>query len=384
MRIPLAWLNLLHSKMRTALAVAGVAFAVILIFMQLGFLGSAQQSATLFFDALDFDLLVRSHNYLHLIASRTFPRDRLQEAESIAGVQSASPVYLVSDFWRNPHDGSKRVLLVIGVDPNGPVFRIDDIQRKLALLSMPEFVLIDTKSRREFGPQDDRRFGDADVGADAELAQQHVRIVGHFTLGTGFVADGDVLTNIRGFQRIRPQLAPEQVSLGLVKLLPAADPEQVAAALRAYLPDDVEVLTRADVLGGEVRHWVWETSIGLIFQLGVIVALVVGTAIVYQVLSSDVANHLPEYATLKAMGYSGRYLASVVLQQAVVLAVMGFLPGLAISAILYSLTRFAARIPIDMTFGRVVFVLGLAVVMCTISGLGALRKVRSADPADLF
>ena len=169
-----------------------------------------------------------------------------------------------------------------------------------------------------------------------------------------------------------------------MKLRPGADPDAVAAALRDYLPDDVEVLTRADVLGREVRHWVWETSIGLIFQLGVVVALVVGTAIVYQVLSSDVANHLPEYATLKAMGYSGNYLASVVLQQAVVLAVLGFVPGLAISAALYALTRAAARIPIDMTLARVLFVLGLAVAMCTISGLGALRKVRSADPADLF
>jgi putative ABC transport system permease protein len=249
---------------------------------------------------------------------------------------------------------------------------------------MPEFVLIDTKSRREFGPQDGQRFGDADVGADAELAQQQVRIVGHFTLGTGFVADGAVLTSVRGFQRIPLQQAPEQVSLGLVKLQPGADAEQVAAALRNYLPDDVEVLTRADALGGEVRHWVWETSIGLIFQLGVVVALVVGTAIVYQVLSSDVANHLPEYATLKAMGYGSGYLASVVLQQAVALAVMGFLPGLAIAAALYGLTRMTARIPIDMTVARVVFVLALAVMMCTISGLGALRKVRSADPADLF
>ncbi|MBU4399689.1 MAG: FtsX-like permease family protein, partial [Planctomycetes bacterium] len=122
----------------------------------------------------------------------------------------------------------------------------------------------------------------------------------------------------------------------------------------------------------------------LIFQLGVVVALVVGTAIVYQVLSSDVANHLPEYATLKAIGYGGGYLAGVVLQQAAMLAVLGFLPGLAISAVLYWLTRAMARVPIEMTVGRVFFVFGLSVLMCTISGLGALRKVRSADPADLF
>ena len=384
MRIPLAWLNLVHGKTRTALAVAGVAFAVVLIFMQLGFLGSAEQSATLVFDSLDFDVLLRSRHYLHLIASRTFPRDRLDQAESVPGVARATPMYLVSDFWRNPHDGSKRAMLIIGVRPGDPVFRVQEVQRKLSMLTVPEFVLVDCKSRQEFGPQDRRRFCDADIGTETELAGQRVRIIEHFTLGMGFVADGAVLTSVRGFQRFRPRQAPDNVSFGLLKLEPGVDPDQVAAVLEAYLPDDVEAVTRADVLGREVRHWVWETSIGLIFQLGVVVALVVGTAIVYQVLSSDVTNHLPEYATLKAMGYSGNYLASVVLQQAVVLAVLGFLPGLAVSVGLYALTRAAARIPIDMTTNRVLFVLALAVVMCTISGLGALRKVRSADPADLF
>jgi putative ABC transport system permease protein len=384
MRIPLAWLNLLHSKMRTALAISGVGFAVVLIFMQLGFLGSAEQSATLVFEALDFDLLVRSRHYLHLVTSRTFPRERLDQAVSVTGVDRATPVYLGLNYWRNPHNGSQRAMLLFGVDPAEPAFRVADIQSKLALLSVPEYVLVDEKSRREFGPADGRRFGDADVGAEAELSQQRVRIVGYFSLGMGFVADGAGISSIRGFQRLRPGQTADEVSLGLVKLQSGADPNAVAAALRNHLPEDVEVLTRADVLGGEVRHWVWETSIGLIFQLGVVVALIVGTAIVYQVLSSDVANHLPEYATLKAMGYSGNYLAAVVLQQAVALAVLGFVPGLGVAAALYALTRATARIPIDLTASRVLFVLALAIVMCTISGLGALRKVRSADPADLF
>jgi putative ABC transport system permease protein len=264
------------------------------------------------------------------------------------------------------------------------VFLVDEIQSQLDLLKVPEFVLVDRKSRREFGPANQRRFSDADIGVETELSQQRVRIVGHFSLGTGFVADGAVLINTDGFRRIRPQQVPNDVSLGLVKLEPGADPEAIASQLRNALPEDVEVVTRADVCSREIRHWVWNTSIGLIFQVGVLVALVVGTAIVYQVLSSDVTNHLPEYATLKAIGYSGNYLASVVLQQAMVLAVLGFLPGLAVSLTLYTITRAAARIPIDMPLGRVVFVLALAVVMCTVSGLGALRKVRSADPADLF
>lgn len=384
MRLPLAWLNLIHNKTRTALAVAGVAFAVILIFMQLGFLGSAEQSATLVFDAFDFDVLLRSRHYLHLVASRTFPRERLDQAESLADVVEATPVYLGLSYWRHPQSGDQRAMLMLGVSPTDPVFRNEQIQQKLSLLTVPEFILVDQKSRHEFGPTDGRRFGDSDIGMEAEISQQRVRIVGHFSLGMGFVADGAAIICVRGFQRVRPGQAPNDVSLGLLKLRPGADPETTAAALRKLLPGDVEVLTRNDVLNGEVRHWVWETSIGLIFQLGVIVALIVGTAIVYQVLSSDVANHLPEYATLKAMGYTGNYLASVVLQQAIALAVFGFVPGFIVADVLYVVTRTAARIPIEMTTTRACFVLALALMMCTISGLGALRKVRSADPADLF
>jgi putative ABC transport system permease protein len=384
MRIPLAWLNLVHNKTRTALAVAGVGFAVVLIFMQLGFLGSAEQSAKLVFDALDFDVLIRSRHYQHLVASWTFPRERLDQAGAMPEIEHVAPVYLGLNYWRNPRDWSDRGLMLFGVDPADPIFRVKDIQQKLALLTVPEFVLVDAKSRREFGPRDDRHFGDADVGVETDLAWKRVRIVGWFSLGMGFVSDGAALTSIRGFERLNPRQAPKEVSLGLVKLRPGADPDVAAAALRQRLPNDVEVLTRADVLGREVRHWVHETSIGLIFQLGVIVAMFVGTAIVYQVLSSDVTNHLPEYATLKAMGYSGNYLASIVLQQAAVLAILGFLPGWFVAAGLYLLTRVTARIPIDLTVGRVLFVLVLSLTMCMISGLGALRKVRTADPADLF
>jgi putative ABC transport system permease protein len=357
---------------------------VILIFMQLGFLGAAEYSARMVFDAFDFDILIRSCHYQHLIASWTFPRERMEEARAVAGVERVTPVYVGLSYWRNPLNGSERGMFLIGVNPSDHVFRIADIQDKLAMLTVPESVLIDQKSREQFGPQDGRRFGVADIGVEAELLHQRVRIAECFSLGMGFVADGAALTSVRGFQRIRRGQAPDNVSLALVKVRPGVNVDEVAAALRDSLPGDVEVITRDAVLAREVRHWVWETSIGLIFQLGVAVAMVVGVAIVYQVLSSDVTNHLPEYATLKAMGYGGGYLATVVLQQAVVLAILGFLPGWIISAGLYKMTQAAARLPMNLPLSRILFVLGLTVAMCTISGLGALRKVRTADPADLF
>jgi len=384
MKTPLAWLNLTHNKLRTFVAGAGVTFAVVLVFMQLGFLGSVRATASMIYDALDFDLVIRSRRYLNLADTQSFPRSRLYQAVSVPEVRRATALHVGLNQWRNPNDGTKRRILVLGVTPGDPVFRVKEIQQKTELLHASEFVLIDRCSRDDFGPADGRKFGDADIGTQSEIGRQKVRIVGHFELGSGFAADGAVLIADRGFRRIQGRRGVDRVSLGLVKLKDGVDVEAAAGRLRDALPKDVEVLTREGMIRFERDIWLNEMSIGVIFRLGVIVAMVVGTAIVYQVLSSDVTKHLAEYATLKAIGYGGDFLSSLVLQQAIVLAVMGFLPGLAISVVLYRVTAQVANIPIAMNAGRVVLVLGLSVAMCTMSGLGALRKVRSSDPADLF
>jgi putative ABC transport system permease protein len=384
MRTPLAWLNLAHFKMRTLAALAGVAFSVVLIFMQLGFLGSVETTATLLYDAVEFDLLIRSPQYLHMAAAGGFPRQRLYQAASMPGLRSVRPMWVGTSRWRNLKTGQSRRILTLGLSPEEDVFTLDELREKAALLVAPEFVLIDRRSRHEFGPNNGKSFGDADVGTYGELGGQRVEIVGHYALGVGFAADGSVVLNERGFRRITEGMPADHVSMGLIRLADGADPREVAARLDGILPDDAEVLTRDQVEERELKHWVRETSVGVIFQLGVVVALIVGTAIVYQVLSSDVTNHLAEYATLKAMGYSNAFVAAVVLRQAVALALLGFVPGFLFSEVLYEFTAAAASIPIAMTQRRIAAVLVLAVGMCTISGLGAVRKLRSADPADLF
>jgi putative ABC transport system permease protein len=211
-----------------------------------------------------------------------------------------------------------------------------------------------------------------------------VAVVGEFAMGTGFGADGDVVTSDQTYQALFPQMSLEQVSLGLLRIKPGFDAAAIAQKLRQQLPPDVNVWTRDEIEQSERQHWVIRTSVGVIFALGVIVGFIVGTAIVYQVLSSDIANHQAEYATLKAMGYSAGYLASIVLQQALILAVVGFIPGWAISLGLYMLTEESAHIPMRM--GRVLplFIFVLSVTMCAMSGVASLRKVNRADPADLF
>ena len=126
------------------------------------------------------------------------------------------------------------------------------------------------------------------------------------------------------------------------------------------------------------------TPIGFIFRLGVAMGFIVGVILVYQVLSTDVNSHLQEYATFRAMGYTQRYLLGIVLEEAIILAVLGFIPGVAISSILYHLTRQATSLPIYLTVARAMGILITTIFMCLISGAIATRKLQSADPADIF
>lgn len=391
MKTFLAWRNLVHNRVRTLVAVAGVTFAVVLIFMQLGFFGAVETSATVVYSALDFDLCIRSKDYLHFADSRFFPAARLKQAEGVAGVKTVSPFYVGRRLWRNPQpkNGEEHAVMVIGCRPRDTIFLREDIQQKVRqLLVQEDVVLIDSLTRPEFGPRNGRRFGDEDIGVETEVMHRKVRLVGHFRLGTGFASNGAVLTTDRGYVRVSPGQSLNNVCLGLIKVDGGVDPTEVAARVRATLPGgrngDVEILTRAEMLEFERNRWVGRTSFGLIFQLGVGVALFVGTAIVYQVLSADVASLMPEYATLKAMGYANTYLMKVILQQAVMLSLLGFLPGWGLAQLLYYVTSEGAGIPIQMTRHTLLLVLFLSVAMCALSGLGAARKTFDADPAELF
>lgn len=376
MKTPLAWRNLIHDKARNAVAVVGVGFAVLLILMQLGFYGAVLQTATTIQDHLAFDLLLCSRDYLYITRPGMFDDVRLHQARGVEGVEAVRPVDMTFAAWRNEATGRRRAMLVLSIDPHDPAVRVGEPSAPLSDLSRPDTVMIDRQSRPEFGSQA--------TGVHTELGTVEVTIAGQFTLGTGFGADGAVLAGERSFARIAPHFPPRSTSLGLLQLAQGYDPDAVAAQLRQRLPADVQVFTRPEINARERRHWVVKTSVGIIFGLGVAMALIVGMAIVYQVLSSIIARRLREYATLKALGYPARYLSRVVLLQAVALAVAGYLPGLILAWQLYAITRRAAHIPMSLGWAQAVSVLLLAVTMCAVAGLISLRKVLRADPAELF
>jgi putative ABC transport system permease protein len=375
MRTPLAVLNLLHDKGRTATAVAGTSFAVILVLMQLGFFTSVLKTARIVYDGLDFDVVLTSIKYRQMLKTGFFDRRRLVEARRLPEVADVVPASLALQLYRNPETGIKRSILVLGVDPRRSYVNVIQPEQ-LRDVMQTDRVLMDVLSRPEYGP----RY----PGLKSQIGDNTVEIVGLFELGCGFGADGTVVTSESNFTRYFPQRTPEQISLGLVHLQEGADREAAAARLREIMPPDIVVKTREQFILDEEYYWVVKTSVGVIFGLGVAVAVLVGIAIVYQVLSADIAKRMPEYATLKAMGYPAGYLTNVILTQSAIIGVVGFIPGWLISWILYRVTQAQAHIPMNMGVLMPTAVFITSVLMCCAAGLASLRKVHTAAPADLF
>ena len=381
-RVPLAWLQLAQEKLRLLVAIAGVAFAVVLVSMQLGFRTAMYESAVRYHERLQYDLVMINRKTPFIGFPRSFSRRRLIQCLGAAEVDSVSPLYVEQAFWRNPWEHNARNILVVGFDPSRDVLDLPGVRHNLEALKFPEAMLFDAASRPEFGPVAARVRERGSV--DAEVNHRRVKVVALFQLGTSFGIDGSLVTSDLNFQRLFPDRPPGLVDVGLIRVREGADPEQVRRKLEAALERDVLILTREGFVARELRYWGSTTPIGYVFGFGALMGLLVGGVVVYQILFADVSEHLGEYATLKAMGYTNRALSRLVLEEAAILATLGFAPGLLVALLLYRVTAEATRLPLAMTPERALAVLFLTLAMCGIAALVALRKIRSADPAEIF
>ncbi|MBP1686905.1 MAG: DevC-like transporter permease protein [Deltaproteobacteria bacterium] len=380
--IPLAWLQLTRERARLLAAASGVAFAVLLVFMQLGIRDALYDSAVRLHRALTADIVLIHPQSSYLVMMKPFSHRRLYQASGFEGVESVSPLYATTALWKNPVNGGTRIVFILGFDPSDRVLSLPEVNRQRAKLRVPDVLLFDEDSRPEYGPiAAEVRAGKA-VATD--VGYRHTKVAGLFKLGTSFGIDGTVITSAANFLRLVPQRPKGLIDLGLIRLRPGTDANVVRNVLAANLPADVEVLTQAGFVHREISYWAKSTPIGFSTTFGAVMGMVVGLVIVYQILFADISDHLAEYATLKAIGYTNRYLFGLVLQEATILAVLGFIPGWALSAWLYRLTENATRLPMQMTIGLVGTVLVLTIAMCALSGAIALRKVSSADPAEVF
>ncbi|APW60014.1 FtsX-like permease family protein [Paludisphaera borealis] len=407
---PLALRNVSQGGRKSLAAISGAAFSLTMVLLQLGFLQAVRITATNNFDQLDFDVVLLSSRYEQFYAPGFLPLERLRQARNVDSVVSATPLYASFGLWRCPPyplDPSssaadsesrpgpvsrwlagarihrplqRRELFVMGFGLDHPPFRppiLGSIESARPLLRLRDRVLMNELSHPDFGWPLRDQYKDWELGAKA------VTIVGGFRMLRGFAADATVLCSDLNFVRLCDYGSTETTNFGLLKVRPGAV-DATVRELRSILPDDVQALSRQDILAREDDHWVNQTSTGKLFAFGVLVAMVVAAVVVYQVLSNDVREHLPEYATLKAMGYSTSRLASIVVAQSLIYMVISFFVGVLIAIIVYKATQELAGIPMRMTMENLGVTLLLAVVVGVSTGLLTIGRLRRADPAELF
>ena len=381
-RIPLSWLLLSRQPVRLLVALAGISFAGILMFMQLGFRDGLFDASVTVHREFDADLVLISPRSASSVRMAGFPRRRLIQTLADPAVSGVTPVHWGLMLWRNPESRRNRAILVLGFEPEDPFFVDPQLSEKTDVLKQKGRILFDQLSRPEFGPIAEWYREGRTV--ETEIAGNRVRVEGLVSLGTSFGADGNLLTSTETFLDLMPQKAPGSIEVGLIRLQQEADPETVLKRLQERLPDDVLVLTKQGFIDFEQNYWKSSTNIGFIFTLGAAMGFVVGCVIVYQVLYTDVSDHLPEYATLMAMGYRLSHLLGVVLREGLYLAALGYLPAYLAGEGLYWFVRDATRLPVGMDLNRALTVLAMILVMCLLSALLAMRRLVDADPAEIF
>lgn len=389
-KLPLFWLQLIRQRARLMVTLAGIAFIAILMFVQLGFQKALYSSATQVHQNLQGDLFLLSTQYKSLTSNQSFPRSRLYQALGIRGVAAVKPLYAQFAKLKNPSTGQKYSIYMMGFDPGKPVFRLDQINQFVSQIQLPNVVVFDRNARPEFGDIAQQfqqgRAQELEVFAYNATQGYRVKVGGLFQLGPSFGVDGNLVGSGSTFLRIFEKMGrqADMIDIGIILLNSDAHPEQTAAALRQVLPSDVQVFTRQEFIAFEKNYWSRRTPIGFTLNLMLLMGFVIGVVIVYQILYNNVSNHLTAYATLKAIGYTNSYLVGVVFQQAVLLAVLGYIPGLFVSHQLYGLAREITHLPILMTLDLKLLILLFMIVICIVSGLFAINKLRLADPADVF
>ncbi len=377
---PLAWAQLSHQKVRMGVAMGGIAFANVLIFMQLGFLQLFSGGATLLPGHLNGDLFLMNKDSKYIGAS-PFERTLLYQSAAFEGVVKAEPLYVRYGIWAYDKERIAYDARVFTYNPTVPAFDIPEINQQQSKVSEPFTVLFDRLSRAELGPvvTDFESKGQA----QAFMNSRRMVVTGLFPLGSSFfLGSGNVITSELTYAELFGSESLQEVSLGVLYVRPGTNLLALKQGIEQQVPG-IKIFTMAELKQKEIQFQD-ENPTGVIFGFGAMMGFVVGVAIVYQVLYSDISDHLSEYATLKAIGYSGRTLLLVIFQEAALLAVLGYIPGFIATIGMYQLLTTLTKLQLVMELGLALNVFMITLVMCLISAAIASNKLRSADPADVF
>lgn len=381
-KIGLSWLQLKHEKMKLFAAVSGVMVSVVLMWMQLGLMKALFASAVVLHGSLAGELVLVHSQYEHLLHSKPFSSRLLYRLKGTPDVETVSGIYLAPIEWKNPWNGEMRSMQCYGIETDAPSFDIPGLANQLASLRKTDVFLYDRLARPRFG----NVVGELNNGAEIEpeLNRRKMKLEGLIDLGASFGVDGNLLVSHANFLRLFPNREVGQIDIGVIRLKPGVSVASAQRQFQQELGKQVAVLTRDQFADVELKYWKSATPIGIIFTAGTFVGFFIGFIVVYQILYTDVSNHLPQYATMKAMGFSNGYLRTLILEQSFQLGMLGFIPGTVLAGFMYAGLRKVTQLPLFLDPSRGVFLAIVTVLMCVMSGLFAIRKLSSADPAEVF
>ncbi|MCG9892098.1 MAG: ABC transporter permease DevC [Thermosynechococcaceae cyanobacterium MS004] len=378
-----AWLNLSHKPIRLILLLSGIVFAVILMFMFTGFKNALYDSQLQLIDRLKGDIFIVNQRRVSLGIPMQIRRQVLYQAQGYEGVKSASALYMGEAFWKNPETKLVRLTRVLAFNPEIPLFDFPELQ-DVAELRLPNTAWVDRLARPELGS--------IKTGTVTELSDRRIKVVGNFTLGNDFASlNGNLLMSEANFQRYFSGRDPKEgnrtlneIDMAVIETDPQFSTARIASVLQQQLPKNLRIMTRDQIKVWERKYWQESTNIGFVFGILTIMGFVIGVILCYQIIYADVNDNLRQYSTLKAMGYRNIFLYTVIFQEALLLGILGFIPGIVLSYGLYEIAKVATGLVFQMTFDRSIQLLGFTIIMCFLSGLAALFKVQQSDPADIF
>ncbi len=381
--IPFAWLQITAERKRYAAASAGMAFAVLMMLLQVGLHSGLYEQGVRPFRKLDGDIAIVSSQYEYLCVPRGFSADRLHRAAALPEVAEVAPLWLCTLPLKNPRTGQGRDVFVMAFDPSDRVFNDPEIEALRPTLASGNTLLFDRWSNANFGDFDQLLAARNGDGVRTELNEKAMSVRGTFRLGQTLGIDGNVIAGRDAFLRSMPGASPDFIMMGLVKLKPGADAAAVATRIGELLPKDVKVYTREQLIAAETEYWDSRTPIGVIILSTMVLSFIVGAVVVFQILYTDVTDHLPEYATLKSIGFADGYFRKIVIQESVILSISGFIPGALLTGPVYAFLKSQTGIPVGYTAFNLSLVLLVSMTMCVIAGLGATHKLAHANPADI-
>lgn len=385
-KLPLAWLQLKRQPIRYLVAVAGIGFAALLMYMQLGFQSGLLNSATTFYEAINGDLVLISPGTLNSGNFQQFPQSLLYNALGVEGVKNVGALYVINISAQKLGGIKPTSLRVIGFDPASQILNLPEVNAQLDKLQIPNYALFDTRGNRNTGPITPAVKANGSQQMISSDLTRTFRIVGLFKLGSTFAADSNLITSdTTAISLAYKQINTGEISLGVLQLDDAKNSlPRVQKYLQNLFGKELKVLTKQQLIEQERDYWNKGSSFGIIFGFGTIMGILVGAVVVYQVLYTDVADHLKEYATLKAMGFDDGFLLTIVIQEAIILAISAFIPATIASAFMYAFLTAASGIRIEMSSDKTMLVGSLVLGACAASAAVAIRKLSDADPASVF